>query len=124
MAQTTINVRMDTELKKEIEKIFEQMGMNTTTAFNIFARAVVQTRKIPFEIYAPKVNDMDKFFNEMKLPKKVAEEMAQYEVYDDYVNALINESEREEEVEPNGGRDFEEVIEEIRGQIDAAKNKV
>ena len=121
MAQTTINVRMDTELKKEIEKIFEQMGMNTTTAFNIFARAVVQTKKIPFEICAPKEDDMDRFFNEMELPKEVAEEMEKYATYEDYVEAMIDESETEEEMDPNGGRDFEEVMKEMRDKINAAK---
>ncbi|MDR0979027.1 MAG: type II toxin-antitoxin system RelB/DinJ family antitoxin [Lachnospiraceae bacterium] len=50
MAQTTINVRMDEETKKKIEKIFEEMGMNISTAFNIFAKAVIQRNKIPFTI--------------------------------------------------------------------------
>lgn len=50
MAQQTFSIRMDAQLKKEFDALVEDMGMNATTAFNIFARAVVREKKIPFEI--------------------------------------------------------------------------
>lgn len=50
MAQQTFSIRMDAHLKKEFDALVEDMGMNATTAFNIFARAVVREKKIPFEI--------------------------------------------------------------------------
>ncbi len=50
MAQQTFSIRMDDKLKKEFDSLVEDMGMNATTAFNIFARAVVREKKIPFEI--------------------------------------------------------------------------
>lgn len=50
MAQHTFSIRMDAQLKKEFDALVEDMGMNATTAFNIFARAVVREKKIPFEI--------------------------------------------------------------------------
>ena len=50
MAQQTFSIRMDAQLKKEFDALVEDMGMNVTTAFNIFARAVVREKKIPFEI--------------------------------------------------------------------------
>jgi DNA-damage-inducible protein J len=52
MAQTTVNIRIDEELKKQAENLFSDFGMNMTTAFTIFAKAVVRERKIPFEITA------------------------------------------------------------------------
>lgn len=52
MAQQTFSIRMDAQLKKEFDALVEDMGMNATTAFNIFARAVVREKKIPFEIGA------------------------------------------------------------------------
>lgn len=52
MAQTTVSIRMDEELKKQAESLFSDFGMNMTTAFTIFAKAVVRERKIPFEITA------------------------------------------------------------------------
>ena len=50
MAQQTFSIRMDAQLKKEFDALVEDMGINATTAFNIFARAVVREKKIPFEI--------------------------------------------------------------------------
>lgn len=50
MAQQTFSIRMDAQLKKEFDALVENMGMNATTAFNIFARAVVREKKIPFEV--------------------------------------------------------------------------
>ena len=58
MASTSITVRMDEDLKKQAETLFDDMGLNMTTAFTIFAKAVVRQNKIPFEIVA------DPFYNE------------------------------------------------------------
>jgi addiction module RelB/DinJ family antitoxin len=52
MAQATFSVRMDENLKRQFDVLCADFGMNATTAFNIFARAVVRERKIPFEIRA------------------------------------------------------------------------
>ena len=52
MSQSTFSIRMDEDLKKQFDKVCEEMGMSATTAFNIFARAVVRENRIPFEITA------------------------------------------------------------------------
>ena len=52
MANTNINIRMDTDLKKQFEAFCADMGMTMTTAFNIFVRQTLRQGKIPFEIYA------------------------------------------------------------------------
>ena len=52
MGQATFSVRMDEDLKKDFDTLCEDFGMSMTTAINIFARAVVRERKIPFEIAA------------------------------------------------------------------------
>lgn len=54
MAQVAFSVRMDSDLKKKFEDLCESLGMNMTTAFNIFARTVVREQGIPFEISAVK----------------------------------------------------------------------
>jgi DNA-damage-inducible protein J len=48
-----VNIRMDSELKKQAEELFNELGMNMSTAFTIFVRQSVRQRKIPFEISAP-----------------------------------------------------------------------
>ena len=52
MSQKTLNIRVDEKLKKQAENLFEDFGMNTTTAINIFLKAVVRQRRIPFDIAA------------------------------------------------------------------------
>ena len=53
MAQATFSVRMDENLKRQFDSLCAAFGMNASTAINVFARAVVRERKIPFEIAAP-----------------------------------------------------------------------
>lgn len=52
MAQATFSVRMDEALKRQFDALCADFGMNATTAFNVFARAVVREKRIPFEIQA------------------------------------------------------------------------
>ena len=58
MSADTINlsIRMDKELKEQAESLFSELGMNMTTAFNIFVRQSVRQGKIPFEITLNKPN--------------------------------------------------------------------
>jgi len=50
MAQSMVNFRMDTELKKGMEQTCKAMGMSMTTAFIIFATKVSREQRIPFEV--------------------------------------------------------------------------
>ena len=50
MATVNMSIRMDTELKKQADAMFADMGLNMTTAMNIFLRQVVRQGRIPFEI--------------------------------------------------------------------------
>lgn len=47
---TNISIRMDSELKAQAEALFGELGMNLTTAFNIFVRQSLRKGGIPFEI--------------------------------------------------------------------------
>ena len=47
---TNLSIRIDTELKKQAEHLFSELGMNMTTAFNVFVRQSVRQGKIPIEI--------------------------------------------------------------------------
>ena len=50
MATTNMSIRMDSELKKQAEVMLADMGLNMTTAMNMFLRQVVRQGRIPFEI--------------------------------------------------------------------------
>lgn len=56
MAQATFSVRMDETLKQQFDRLCSEFGMTASTAINVFARAVVREKKIPFEIVAPESN--------------------------------------------------------------------
>jgi addiction module RelB/DinJ family antitoxin len=50
MAITNINIRVDSEVKAQSQSLFENLGLDMTTAINIFLRQALKTRAIPFEI--------------------------------------------------------------------------
>lgn len=71
MAQSiNVNIRMDEDLKKQAEQLFAEFGMNMTTAFTIFVKAVVRERRIPFEISAP-IDDFYNDYNQARLKKSI-----------------------------------------------------
>ena len=50
MAQTLVNFRMDVAMKAELEELCQELGMNMTTAFTIFAKKMIRERRIPFDV--------------------------------------------------------------------------
>ena len=60
---TTISLRLDDDMKKELDAMCDEMGMNITTFFMIYAKKALRDRKIPFEITAP----ADPFYSERNL---------------------------------------------------------
>ncbi|MBE5893194.1 MAG: type II toxin-antitoxin system RelB/DinJ family antitoxin [Lachnospiraceae bacterium] len=47
---SNISIRMDSDLKAAAEELYEELGMNLSTAFNIFVRQSLRERGIPFRI--------------------------------------------------------------------------
>ena len=47
---TNISIRMDADLKAQADTLFTELGMNMSTAFNIFVRQSLREGKIPFDI--------------------------------------------------------------------------
>lgn len=47
---TNISIRMDAELKSQADELFAELGMNLSTAFNIFVRQSLREGGIPFNI--------------------------------------------------------------------------
>ena len=52
MTNTSMNIRMDSEIKNKAQKLFAELGMDMTTAVNIFLRQAIRTRSIPFTVTA------------------------------------------------------------------------
>lgn len=65
MATASVTIRMDETLKRQAETLFDEMGMNMTTAFTIFAKAVVREGRIPFEI------KVDPFYSDRNMARLI-----------------------------------------------------
>jgi DNA-damage-inducible protein J len=92
MAQTTFSVRMDSEVKRDLDKFCADVGLNTTTAINLFAHTVIREQRLPFEITTRE----DPFYSEAN-QKFLRESIAQLErgegtVFDDVSEVLTSRS--------------------------------
>ena len=79
---------MDEGLKKQAETLFDEIGINMTTAFTIFAKAAVRQQRIPFELEA------DPFYadcNQRILLKSISElERGEGKTYNDVSGILAD----------------------------------
>ena len=66
MSQVSMTVRMDSQLKRMFDALCAEFGMSSNTAINVFARAVVQRRRIPFEIRAQRELTIEEIDEEIR----------------------------------------------------------
>ena len=57
MATTNLNIRTDKAIKDQAEEIFNELGLNMTTAVNMFLRTAIREHGIPFELKLEIPND-------------------------------------------------------------------
>ena len=50
MSTSSINIRLDTDLKREAEDLFSALGLNMTSAISMFLRQAVRDQAIPFRV--------------------------------------------------------------------------
>lgn len=50
MSMVNLNIRIDNDVKKQFDEICENIGLSMSSAFNVFAKAVIRERGIPFEL--------------------------------------------------------------------------
>ena len=58
MATANLNIRTDQAVKDQAEQLFNELGLNMTTAVNLFLRAVVREHGIPFALKLDTPNDI------------------------------------------------------------------
>jgi DNA-damage-inducible protein J len=56
MATTNFSVRMDSDIKKQCEALFSDLGMNLTTAINVFLRQSLRAGGLPFDVKVDRPN--------------------------------------------------------------------
>ncbi len=71
MATVSTNIKIDSGLKQESQKLFESFGLSLSAAVNIFLRQAVREQAIPFRVGAPMPNDETlEAINEVKRMKE------------------------------------------------------
>ncbi|MDU5186405.1 MAG: type II toxin-antitoxin system RelB/DinJ family antitoxin [Finegoldia magna] len=60
MSTVNLNIRTDKEVKEKAENIFQELGLNMTTAINMFLRTSIRENGIPFDLKIDSVNDETK----------------------------------------------------------------
>jgi DNA-damage-inducible protein J len=68
MAQTNLTIRIDEDIKRDAETLFNTLGMSMSGAINIFFRQAVRDQAIPFPIRA---KTADEKYNEYFTPETI-----------------------------------------------------
>jgi DNA-damage-inducible protein J len=55
MASTNINIRTDSELKEKAQSILADLGLDMSTAINVYLNQIVYIQALPFEIAKPNI---------------------------------------------------------------------
>lgn len=50
MAQSTLSMRVEEGLKKDFDRICDELGLTSTAAITVFMKTVVREKRIPFEV--------------------------------------------------------------------------
>ena len=50
MSKTSMSIRLDSEVKEQAQQVFSDLGMDMTTAINIFLRQAIQYQGLPFDV--------------------------------------------------------------------------
>ena len=50
MATTNMSIRTEKEIKDQADQIFNELGLNMTSAINIFLRAAIREKGLPFAL--------------------------------------------------------------------------
>lgn len=100
MAQVSMTVRLDSQLKQQFNELCNEIGMSVNTAINVFVNAAVKTRGIPFEIKATQKSaneDFKKAFYALResARKNGLQDMTLDEINEEIRQARLEREERE-----------------------------
>ena len=89
---TNLNVRVDSTLKEESDMLFKNLGLNMSTAINMFLIKCVKTSSIPFKIEEPKPSkELIKALKELDYMEKHPEKYKVYNNVDELFKDLDND---------------------------------
>lgn len=90
MTTTNINVRVDAALKQEAETLFNDLGLNMSSAINMFLRSAINYDGIPFEVRRPMPNaETRAALDEYEEMKKNPGNYKRYKSFDDMADEVL-----------------------------------
>lgn len=93
MATTNINVRVDSVLKQEAEALFNDLGLNMSSAINLFLRSAIIHNGIPFEIKRQTPNEETKAaLGEFEKMKKNPDKYKRYDSFDEVLKEVFDDA--------------------------------
>lgn len=93
-----VQVRVDKELKEQADALFNDLGLDTTTALRMFLKTAVREQKIPFSLRKFKKDPFDnpKNIKEIQELEKGKGITFTYEEFEEFANAVENATSQEE----------------------------
>lgn len=89
---TNLNIRVDSTLKQESDMLLKDLGLNMSTAINIFLTKCVKTSSIPFKIEEPKPSkEVKKTLKELDYMMKYPEKYKSYNSVEELFEELDND---------------------------------
>lgn len=92
MATANINIRVDAELKKAAEDLFEDLGLNMSSAITMFLKCAVSKEAIPFEVkrYTPNpttIKALEEYYKMVNDP----DDQKTYDSFEDLVKDVLDD---------------------------------
>ncbi len=90
MATTKINVTVDEKTKQAVETLLDEMGLNMTSAINIYLKKILIEQRIPFEVSAKAPNAVTvAAMDEFEEMKKNPEAYKRYSSFKEAMNEVL-----------------------------------
>lgn len=93
MATTNINIRVDTELKKAAEELFDDLGLNMSSAITMFLKCAVSKEAIPFEVkrYTPNADTKKALYEYYRMVND-PENYRRYDSFDEVIDEVLGDA--------------------------------
>lgn len=93
MSTTNINVRVDSALKQEAEALFNDLGLNMSSAINMFLRSAIIHNGIPFEIKRQTPNAVtNAALSEYEEMRKNPDKYKRYKSFDEILDEVFTDA--------------------------------
>lgn len=88
---SVINVNVPVEVKEEATKLFNSLGLNMSTAINMFLKRAIYEGGIPFDLKKYPTKELDEALNELYYIEEHPEEYKVYHNVDKMFEEILND---------------------------------